>query len=319
MTTNSAAATPKRPQMKSTVIPGRAARARHGWWTANRYLVLRRASQVFFLALFLTGPLFGFWIAKGTIAASLTFNVLPLTDPLVFVQSLLARHWPETTALIGAAIVLVAYLLFGGRTYCSWVCPINPVTDFASYLRRRLGIARGGPIKSATRLWVLGMILVVSAATGTIAWELINPVTALWRTLVFGSLFGLWLTLAIFVFDLFVVRDGWCGHVCPVGAFYGLIGKVTLLRVAARGRVRCDDCLECYVVCPEAHVITPALRESLGMGPAILSGDCTACGRCIDVCPERVFVFTHRFDRTLDAQGAHPPLAAGSAAVLEKT
>ena len=32
----------------------------------------------------------------------------------------------------------------------------------------------------------------------------------------------------------------------------------------------------------------------------ILSGDCTACGRCVDVCPERVFRFTHRFDRRLD-------------------
>ncbi|TAK47648.1 MAG: quinol dehydrogenase ferredoxin subunit NapH [Xanthobacteraceae bacterium] len=292
---------------KSAAIPGRAARARHGWWTANRFLVLRRAAQLGFLALFLTGPLFGFWIAKGTLASSLTLNVLPLTDPLVLAQSLGARHWPEATALLGAAIVLAVYLVLGGRTYCSWVCPVNPVTDLAAYLRRRLGIARGGPVKSSIRLWMLAMILIVAALTGTIAWELVNPITALWRTLVFGSLFGLWLVAAIFVFDLFVVRDGWCGHVCPVGAFYGLIGRAALMRVSARGRARCDDCLECYVVCPEDHVITPALREGHGPGPVILSGDCTACGRCADVCPERVFVFTHRFDRTLDAAGADGP------------
>jgi ferredoxin-type protein NapH len=157
-------------------------------------------------------------------------------------------------------------------------------------------------MRPATRWWVLALILVVSAATGTIAWELVNPVTAAWRAAVFGAGLALIPVAAIFLFDLLAVRHGWCGHICPVGAFYGLLGKATLLRVSARGRERCDDCLECYAVCPENHVIAPALRgDRTGQGPIILSGDCTACARCIDVCPERVFTLTHRFDRRLDA------------------
>jgi ferredoxin-type protein NapH len=155
------------------------------------------------------------------------------------------------------------------------------------------------------------MALVVSAATGTIAWELINPITAVWRAAVFGAGLGLMSAVAIFLFDLFVARNGWCSHICPVGAFYGLLGKATLLRVSASGRARCDDCLECFVVCPESHVIAPALRGARsGQGPVILSGDCTACARCVDVCPERVFTLTHRFDARLDAA----PAAAGHAA-----
>ena len=47
------------------------------------------------------------------------------------------------------------------------------------------------------------------------------------------------------------------------------------------------------MVCPEPQVITPALK---GSGtPVITSGDCTNCGRCIDVCPDDVFRFSHRF------------------------
>ena len=279
-------------------IPGRVAMARHGWWTAQCFLVLRRIVQAAVLLLFLTGPWFGVWIIKGTLASSLTLGVIPLTDPLILLQGLFARHWPEASAFTGAGIVLALYLTLGGRTYCSWVCPVNPIADLAGWLRRRLAIDKGWSMRPSTRWWVLAMILAASAATGAIAWELVNPVTTLWRAIVFGPGLGLLAVAAVFLFDLLAVRNGWCGHLCPVGAFYGLVGKAALLRVSARGRARCDDCLDCFVVCPESHVIAPALRGTAS--PVILSGDCTACARCIDVCPERVFVLTHRFDARVE-------------------
>lgn len=300
--------------MSTRRIAGHEAWRRNGWWLAHRYLLLRRLAQAGFLLLFLSGPLFGIWIAKGTLASSMTFDVLPLTDPFVLLQSLAARHWPEASAIIGAVIVLAAYLILGGRTYCAWVCPVNPVADFAAWMRRRFGLDKGWVIKRETRWYVLAMVVVVSGLTGTIAWELINPITAIYRAFLFGTLFALIPVAALFVFDLLVARDGWCGHLCPVGAAYGLVGKTTLLRVSARGRERCDDCLDCYAVCPENHVIAPALRgEKGGAGPVILSGDCTACARCIDVCPERVFTLTHRFDWRVD------PPAAAAANVQERT
>ncbi|WP_372572089.1 quinol dehydrogenase ferredoxin subunit NapH [Ruegeria jejuensis] len=267
-----------------------------GWITAHRFLLLRRASQVFFLLLFLLGPWFGIWIVEGTLAGSRTLGVLPLTDPFILSQSLIAGHWPELTALIGGLIVLVAYALIGGRVYCSWVCPINPVTDAANWLHRRLNLPKGWQPKRSTRLWILATVLIVSGLTGVIAWELVNPITMLHRGLIFGMGFVWALIVAIFVFDLIVARHGWCGHICPVGAFYGLIGAKSLLRVSAANRVACDDCMDCYAVCPENHVISPALKGKNGATPLILSPDCTNCGRCIDVCSVDVFAFTHRFD-----------------------
>lgn len=292
-------------------IPGTEARAAHGMWRANHWLILRRLSQLVIFLLFASGPWLGIWIIKGTLASSMTLDVLPLTDPLIALQSLIARHVPETLALVGAAIVLGAYLLIGGRVYCSWVCPINPVTDLASWLRRRLDISKGWVMKPATRYWVLAAVLAASALTGTIAFELVNPITTLYRNLLFGLSWGLSLVAMIFLFDLFVARDGWCGHVCPVGTFYGLVNTSGLLRVSARGRVRCDDCMDCYAVCPEMHVIAPALNGTGDASPIISSRDCTACGRCIDVCPERVFTFTHRFDQRID-DSVDPPAAGGA-------
>ncbi len=276
--------------------------AAKGWLGAHKYLILRRLSQLFFLSLFLLGPWFGLWWVKGNLSGSLTLDVLPLTDPLITLQSITARHWPELTALVGALIVGVSYALIGGRVYCSWVCPINPVTDAAHWLHDRLDLPKGWQPKRQTRFWVLAMVLIVSAISGTIAWEFVNPISMLHRGLIFGIGFAWAFVLAVFLFDLVISRRGWCGHLCPVGAFYGLLGARSLLRVSAANRVACDDCMDCFAVCPEAHVITPALRGKGAATPLILSPDCTNCGRCIDVCSVDVFRFTHRFDAvTTDA------------------
>jgi hypothetical protein len=45
--------------------------------------------------LFLLGPWFGLWIVKGNLAFSYTLNFLPLADPYVILQSLLAGQIPE--------------------------------------------------------------------------------------------------------------------------------------------------------------------------------------------------------------------------------
>lgn len=275
---------------------GQEAVASHGWLAAHKWLLLRRASQLAILALFLSGPLFGWWLVKGALSSSLTLGILPLTDPYMLLQSLAAGHPLATTALLGAGIVLAGYLIVGGRVYCSWVCPINPVTDAAAWLRGRLGLTGGITPSRKFRLWLLAATLVVAAASGTVAWELVNPVAITFRAIVFGAGTAWAVVLAIFLFDSFVGRRAWCGHICPVGAFYGLIGRFSLLRINAANREACTDCMDCYAICPESHVITPALRGvQLGLGPVIRSGDCTNCGRCIDVCPAEVFRFGTRF------------------------
>jgi len=299
--------------MSANEYPGMEARQIKGWFLASKWLFARRLVQASFFLLFASGAWFGIWITKGTLASSLTLNVLPLTDPLIALQSLLAGHVPETTALIGAAIVLASYLVLGGRLFCSWVCPINPITDTASWLRRKLGIEKGWTVRPKARLYILAAILVSSAATGAIAWELVNPITTLHRGLLFGLSWGMLSVAVIFLFDLFVAKNGWCGHLCPVGAFYGLCNSTALLRVSAYRRDACDDCMDCYAVCPEMHVISPALKGARnGASPLILNRDCTSCGRCIDICPEMVFRFTHRLDSRLEPAPAEVAVEAAS-------
>jgi ferredoxin-type protein NapH len=278
--------------------PGAEAIAEKGWLAAHKWLILRRTSQIGILLLFLVGPWFKLWIVKGNLNYSYTLDFLPLADPYLLLQSLLARHAPEKLALVGVAIVLAFYLLVGGRTYCAWVCPVNLVTDGANWLRARLGLKGGAHLSRATRYWVLGMTLVAVALTGTLVWEMVNPVSMLHRGLFFGLGFAWAVILAVFLFDLFVMRHGWCGHLCPVGAFYSLLGKLSVMRVRLPQRAACNDCMDCFAVCPEQQVIRPALKAVNGAPPVILEENCTNCGRCIDVCSKEVFVFGSRFGST---------------------
>ena len=267
---------------------------RRGLLLRNRWLLARRFSQLGILALFLAGPLAGLWLVKGNLSSSLTLNTLPLTDPFVLLQTLAAGHSPAATALAGAAIVGAFYFLVGGRSYCAWVCPVNLVTDAAAWLRRRLRLPGARAPRKTTRHWLLAAVLAASAVTGAAAWEFVNPVSMMHRAIIYGGALAWGVVAAVFLFDLLVAPRGWCGHLCPMGAFYSLVGRYSPLKVAAARREACDDCGDCFAVCPEPEVIQPALKPRRGEGPVIASGQCLDCGRCIDVCPRDVFRFTFR-------------------------
>lgn len=279
------------------------AATRRGWLFAHRYWLARRASQVLVLAIFLTGPWLGVWIARGNFASSEILGVLPLADPFIFVQSLAAFHTPILVALIGVLTIVAFYLLVGGRAYCSWVCPVNVVTDSAYWLREKLGLTRDRKLDKRTRVWILVAAILASFVSGTIAWEFLNPVSLLQRGIIFGIGAGWGIIAAVFMLDLVVTRRGWCSHLCPVGAFYGLIGANSLVRVSAINRTACTDCGACFKACPEPHVITPALK---GTGThLIVSGDCTNCAACIDSCYVDVFQYASRLSPRHAAPAAH--------------
>ncbi|MCM5372755.1 4Fe-4S binding protein, partial [Escherichia coli] len=126
------------------------------------------------------------WILHGNYSSSLLFDTVPLTDPLMTLQSLASGHLPATVALTGAVIITVLYALAGKRLFCSWVCPLNPITDLANWLRRRFDLNQSATIPRHIRYVLLVVILVGSALTGTLIWEWINPVSLMGRSLVMG-------------------------------------------------------------------------------------------------------------------------------------
>jgi len=262
-------------------------------WNNYRYLILRRFVQIGILVLFFGANAWGWKILEGNLTASLLFGKIPMSDPYAVLQMAVAGAVIASDLLIGVGVVALFYFLIGGRAFCSWVCPINMVTDGANYLRRVFDIDRAqlqkSPISRSTRYWILGLSLIVSAFMGIAAFEFVSPISMLHRGIVFGMGFG-WAAIGIiFLFDLFVLKNGWCGHICPLGGFYSLLGKFSFIRVH-HIEENCTLCMKCKMVCPEKQVLHMIGKESL----PILSGECTNCARCIEVCDDDALKFSVR-------------------------
>lgn len=258
----------------------------------NRYLILRRFTQVSVMALYIIANVYGINILMGNLSSSMFLGIIPLSDPYAVIQMFAAGAILTFDVIIGALIIMTFYAIVGGRVFCSWVCPVNIITDLANYLRKVLGfnqIQKKQPASRNIRYWVIGLSLIISFILGITAFEFISPISMIHRGLIFGLGLGWAAMLIIFLFDLFVLKNGWCGHICPLGGFYSLVGKFSLIRVK-HDADKCTACMKCKEICPEMQVLHMVAKES----KPVLSGECTNCARCIEVCDDDALIFSIR-------------------------
>ncbi|WP_187648283.1 quinol dehydrogenase ferredoxin subunit NapH [Nitrosophilus labii] len=258
----------------------------------HRFLILRRLTQISILILYIGANIWGWKILQGNLSSSNLLETVPLADPYAVMQIFATGSIVAMDALLGAVIITLFYMVFGGRAFCSYVCPVNMVTDLANWIRRKFELDRVEKKWWASRnirYWVMGLSFILSFALGTAAFELVSPVSMTHRGLVFGMGFG-WAAIAtIFLFDLFVLKNGWCGHICPLGGFYSLIGRFSLFRVR-HNQPNCTLCMKCKDVCPEKEVLYMIGKKSMSVN----MGECTLCGRCVEVCDDDALNFSIR-------------------------
>ena len=270
-----------------------------------KYLLLRRTVQIGLLFLYFAANAYGWKILAGTFGTSKILDTIPLADPYTTLQVLATGFVLGTDVLLGAAIITLFYMVVGGRAFCAWVCPINMVTDLANWLRRKLNLDKEEVnyrfLRRSARYWIMVVGLVVSAIVGIAAFEAVSPITIMQRGIIFGFGMGAAVILAIFLFDLFGVKNGWCGHLCPLGAAYSLIGSKSVIRVK-HDHEACTNCMACKIVCPENQVLWMVHKESL----SVTDGECTNCGRCIDVCNDNALGFALRSFGQRDGKSGLP-------------
>ena len=259
-------------------------------WSNYKYLILRRVVQLTLLLLYFGGNVLGWKILRGDLSSSSIFGTIPLSDPFAILQILSTGTLIGANAFVGALIITLFYGIIGGRAFCSWVCPVNLVTDLANYIRRKFyldRVERKFWISRNVRYYALVLALIVSAISGLAAFEIISPITILNRGVIFGFGSGVGFLVAIFLFDLFVTKNGWCGHICPLGATHSIIGRFAPLSVKHNVE-NCTLCMHCKEVCPEVQVLNMIGKRS----ELVTKQECTNCGRCIDVCNDDALSFT---------------------------
>ena len=268
-------------------LPTPRVRRRSRLWE-RRWTWAHRLSQALFLGLLVAGRHLEPRGLTGSTASTLLLGTVHLTDPLSALEVTLASRQLLPALWIGAGLLLAVYAL-SGRLFCGWVCPLGLVLDLTDDLGGRF--MRRGPdrrpdrrLQRRTKYVLLGLFLALSASVSLPVFTLISPIHALSRSLVFGLEAGLVLVAGIVAFELFYSRRAWCRDLCPLGAFYSLLGRRAVVHVRIRNAGRsCTECRLCTRDCPMG---LPVLETEVLAGHAVVGDpECSRCGTCLDDCP----------------------------------
>ena len=140
---------------------------------------------------------------------------------------------------------------------------------------------RGARRKPAAVL-VAAAVLALSAVCSVPVFELVNPISAVNKAVLFGSFAGVFTLAAIVLAELFWARRVWCRALCPLGGMYETLGCVGLASV----KINHDACVNCGA-CQRACLCDPKILDDALAGEAdrVAAGDCMLCGKCVDACP----------------------------------
>ncbi len=220
-----------------------------------------------------------------------TFWGLKLSDPLAAAgqaAASLTLYWP----FLLTALIPIAFTAVFGRFFCGWLCPTTFLyelnTNLAAWLRWA-GLKLGDRhFDKRLKYVVLGLGLILSAMTGSVLVAAVYPPAIIGREIYYGVALGGFGAGTVFflgtlLFDLLVVRRGFCRYLCPGGALYSLLGHYRLVRIR-RIVENCNDCAKCNVICEFG--LDP-LRDGFGQ-------ECNNCAACIAVCPMDAMTFTLR-------------------------
>ncbi|CAD7289172.1 quinol dehydrogenase ferredoxin subunit NapH [Campylobacter suis] len=257
-----------------------------------KYLILRRITQISILALFFVSNFYGLKILQGNLSSSKLFDTVVLSDPFAVLQLFLASFSIASSALVGAAIIFVFYAIIAPRAFCSWVCPVNIITETARWVRVKFGYDKDNKFVNFSRnarYYVLGFVLALSLVTSAPAFEGVSFIGIIQRGIIYGTTLWLFVAFGVFAIDAFVGDRVVCSKICPLGAFYAIISKFSLIRIEHNSD-NCTKCMKCKLICPENQVLGIIGKQN----GFVTSSECTSCGRCIDVCNDDALKFNIR-------------------------
>src|SRR5690606_28681652 len=156
-----------------------------------------------------------------------------------------------------------------------------------------MGLARDHVFHRGLRavLWVVFMLLAL--LTGYTVFEYVNPVGIVSRAIIYGPTIALIWIVFLLGIEVFYSRRFWCRYVCPIGLTYGFAGAVSPVQI----KYDLEKCLhegECRKVCLVPHVLEMTKMSYAADVNEYPGADCTRCGMCVDVCPQKALTFTVR-------------------------
>ncbi|MBF0471818.1 MAG: 4Fe-4S binding protein, partial [Gammaproteobacteria bacterium] len=159
-------------------------------WRRRRWLTLIGINLLFMISYY-----FDVQLLEGALTASrfVGFHMADLNSAL---QVVLAYRHFDLNLIIGTATVLVLWLLLGGRSYCSWVCPYHLLAEWGEMAHQLLvqqRVIRNHTFHRGVRIALYAMFMMLTFLSGYTIFETISPTGIVSRALIYGpSLALLW-------------------------------------------------------------------------------------------------------------------------------
>ncbi|RHO42139.1 MULTISPECIES: 4Fe-4S binding protein [Coriobacteriia] len=281
---------------------------------------IRKAVRFLIVAVLLIA-LFAGW-QTGTLC-SVGYDAIAYICPLGALETIFGSWAFVPRVLICLAVVVIVALVFG-KAFCSWVCPVAPLSDLLRGRKARekdecertqaahrvlerwsdtnaAQAEKHKPFRSRVdgRHVVLAGSLASAAVCGFPVFCLVCPIgltfasaIALYRLIGFNEpAIEVLVFPALLVLELTVLRK-WCHRFCPVGALLSLLsrGNRTFkphVDASMCARHAGSSCAACAQACPE-HIDPCA-----DLGDRSLA-ECTRCGACVNTCPAKALSFVNR-------------------------
>jgi len=185
------------------------------------------------------------------------------------------------------AITLVIAILFR-RSFCGLICPFGAIQEFFGKVGQKL-FKKKFTIPDQIDKPLRYLKYIVLIITVFYAWKtaglwmapydpwsayahLPEGLTSVWAE----SAVGLIILVITVLGSLFYERF-FCKYLCPMGAFYGIIGKMSPFKVVRNENI-CVDCGKCNKVCP-MNIDVQHMKE-------VKTAECINCQSCVLSCPK---------------------------------
>lgn len=237
-------------------------------------------------------------VLEGSMVASRLMG-FHLVDLYAGLEVIAAHGEIATNLLLGMIFVGIVYWIVGGRSFCAWACPYGLLSEWGELIHlqlvKRKIITRRKKITTRIKYVLLIVFLLASFLSGYLIFEHINVVGMLSRLLIYGLTQSALVVLFVLAIEVFFYQRLWCRSLCPCGATYGLLNKVSVIRIEA-DRAKCDHCGACVSECHVPEALTDVFAKKDGR-VFLNSTDCTMCSKCMDSCTRGVFHFEHRLKK----------------------
>jgi len=188
---------------------------------------------------------------------------------------------PELPNNIGSFAIWVMFLplmtiliLFFGRFWCGNLCPLGGSTVMGRYVGEKIFGRDPNPTPYIRAGFMLPMaFLLISFISVAL------DITGVAKNTAYLFIF---LFLSAFLVGFFFHRRSWCRYVCPIGAWFGVVNRLSIIGLRSKQKT-CENCTTKECIKGIDAGMCPTF-----LNPSKLSSNrhCLECWKCIKNCPK---------------------------------